>query len=52
MQMESRTGISYKSYQEIRTIIMESRGPKVLILAITLEGQVQVGAKNASKITM
>ena len=52
MQMESRTGISYKSYQEIRAITMESRGHKVLILAITLEGQVQVGAKNASKITM
>ena len=52
MQMESRTGISYRSYQEIRTIIVESRGHRVLTLVTILDGLVQDGAKNASKITM
>ena len=50
--MEFRTEINYRSYQEIRITIMESRGLKVLTLATTLDGQVQVGARNASKITM
>ena len=52
MQMESKTGISYRSYQETRTIIMESRGHKVLKLVTIFNDLVQVGARNASKITM
>ena len=52
MQMESKTGISYRSYQETRTVIMESRGRKALKLATILDDLVQGGARNASKITM
>ena len=50
--MEYRTGISYRSYQETRTIIVESKGHKVLKLATIFNDLVQVGARNASKITM
>ena len=52
MQMESRTGISFRSYQEIRTIMVESKAHKVLTLVTILDGLVQDGAKSASKITM
>ena len=50
--MESRTGISYKSYQGIRTITVGSRVHRVLTLVTILDGLVQDGARNASKITM